>query len=189
VLTAHIGDGYVRGEGVGAMLLQRESSARRIYAHVVHAKSNTDGQKEQGITFPSGERQAQLIEEVYREARVNPADVAYVEAHGTGTKVGDPQEANAICEVFCRDREGTRHGVRPSPATPRSTPHRLGEVVDGTRGAGVGHRLHLQGDHRHGAGLHPRQPALQRAESLHSRPDGRFAACSSSRCRTVVCAW
>lgn len=57
-----------------------------------------------GITVPSGERQAQLLEEVYREAGVDPAQVVYVETHGTGTKVGDPQEANAICEVFCRER-------------------------------------------------------------------------------------
>src|SRR5689334_2169591 len=56
-----------------------------------------------GITFPSGERQAQLLEEVYREAGIDPAQVNYVETHGTGTKVGDPQEANAICDIFCRD--------------------------------------------------------------------------------------
>jgi fatty acid synthase len=44
------------------------------------------------------------LEEVYREAGIDPAQVNYVETHGTGTKVGDPQEANAICDVFCRDR-------------------------------------------------------------------------------------
>uniref|UniRef100_A0AC35TUX3 Carrier domain-containing protein n=1 Tax=Rhabditophanes sp. KR3021 TaxID=114890 RepID=A0AC35TUX3_9BILA len=98
------GDGYCRTEGVAAIFLQRCSKAKRIYATIVHAKSNTDGYKEQGITFPSGERQAILLEEVYREAEVNPNTVTYVEAHGTGTKVGDPQEANAICSVFCSDR-------------------------------------------------------------------------------------
>lgn len=114
-----------------AILLQRQSAARRIYATVVHAKSNTDGYKEQGtlqlvsktsyllhgivlyfalfqtvsgITFPNGERQTQLLREVYLEAGINTSNVVYVEAHGTGTKVGDPQEANAVCEVFCRDR-------------------------------------------------------------------------------------
>lgn len=59
-----------------------------------------------GITFPSGERQATLLEETYREAGIDPNTVEYVEAHGTGTKVGDPQEANAICEVFCSNRNG-----------------------------------------------------------------------------------
>ncbi|VDO39253.1 unnamed protein product [Haemonchus placei] len=99
------GDGYCRTEGVAAIYIQRKSKANRIYATVVHAKSNTDGYKEQGITFPSGERQAQLLEEVYNEAGVDPNTVYYVETHGTGTKVGDPQEANAICQVFCSNRK------------------------------------------------------------------------------------
>ena len=54
--------------------------------------------------MPSGEQQAVLLEEVYREAGINPRRVAYVEAHGTGTKVGDPQEAHAITKVFCKNR-------------------------------------------------------------------------------------
>ena len=58
------GYGYCRTEGVAAILLQKHSQAKRIYATVVHAKSNTDGYKEQGITFPVGERQAVLLEEV-----------------------------------------------------------------------------------------------------------------------------
>jgi fatty acid synthase len=58
-----------------------------VYATVVNARTNTDGHKEQGITYPSGKMQKQLIKEVYAEAGVNPADVVYVEAHGTGTKV------------------------------------------------------------------------------------------------------
>ncbi|EPB72575.1 Beta-ketoacyl synthase protein [Ancylostoma ceylanicum] len=99
------GDGYCRTEGVAAIFIQRKSKANRIYATVLHAKSNTDGYKEQGITFPSGERQAQLLEEVYNEAGVDPNSVYYVETHGTGTKVGDPQEANAICQVFCSNRK------------------------------------------------------------------------------------
>lgn len=53
----------------------------------MNAKTNTDGAKEQGITFPSGAIQKKLIQETYAEVSVNPADVAYVEAHGTGTKV------------------------------------------------------------------------------------------------------
>ncbi|KAL3097970.1 hypothetical protein niasHT_027515 [Heterodera trifolii] len=98
------GDGYCRTEGVSAIIIQRRSVARRIYATVVHAKSNTDGYKEQGITFPVGERQAVLLEEVYREAELDTNAVAYVEAHGTGTKVGDPQEAYAITQTFCQNR-------------------------------------------------------------------------------------
>ena len=59
-----------------------------------------------GITFPSGEIQKQLLQEIYSEACIRPSDVAYVEAHGTGTKAGDPQEVNTICDLFCKDRRG-----------------------------------------------------------------------------------
>ena len=98
------GDGYCRTEAVNAIFIQRKQVACRIYSIICHAKSNTDGYKEQGITFPSGERQAVLLEEVYSEAAVDPNTVGYVETHGTGTKVGDPQEAYAITQVFCSNR-------------------------------------------------------------------------------------
>jgi fatty acid synthase len=98
------GDGYCRTEAVNAIFVQRRAVAFRPYAIICHAKSNTDGYKEQGITFPSGERQAVLLEEVYSEANIDPNTVGYVESHGTGTKVGDPQEAYAITQVFCSTR-------------------------------------------------------------------------------------
>jgi len=59
-----------------------------------------------GITFPSGEVQKQLLQDVYAQACVDPSSVAYVEAHGTGTKAGDPQEVNTITDVFCKGRQG-----------------------------------------------------------------------------------
>nr|XP_018905067.1 PREDICTED: fatty acid synthase [Bemisia tabaci]XP_018905075.1 PREDICTED: fatty acid synthase [Bemisia tabaci] len=98
------GNGYVRSEAAVVIYLQRASQAKRIYATVVNAKTNTDGSKEQGITFPSGQMQKKLIKETYAEVGINPADVAYVEAHGTGTKVGDPQEVNSIADVFTKGR-------------------------------------------------------------------------------------
>lgn len=81
------GNGYVRSEAAVVIFLQKSSASKRVYATVVNAKTNTDGNKVQGITFPSGEMQMKLIKEVYSEANVDPRDVAYVEAHGTGTKV------------------------------------------------------------------------------------------------------
>ena len=98
------GDGYCRTEAIAAIFIQRKAMARRIYASIVHAKSNNDGYKEQGITCPLGERQAALLGEIYREANVDPNCVYYVECHGTGTKVGDPQEAHAITQIFCTNR-------------------------------------------------------------------------------------
>ncbi|CAH2091553.1 unnamed protein product [Euphydryas editha] len=100
------GRGYVRSEAVVAVLLQRRGAARRVYATVRGARMNTDGAKEQGITFPSGAMQRSLAEETFAEAGLRPQDVVYVEAHGTGTKVGDPQEVNAIADLFCKDRKG-----------------------------------------------------------------------------------
>ncbi|XP_023934577.2 fatty acid synthase [Bicyclus anynana] len=98
------GRGYVRSEAAVAVLLQRRGVARRAYCAVRGARTNTDGAKVQGITFPSGDMQRRLAEETFREAGLRPRDVAYVEAHGTGTKVGDPQEVNAIAELFCAGR-------------------------------------------------------------------------------------
>jgi len=57
-----------------------------------------------GVTYPSGAAQKELLKEVYAEVDVNPADVSYMEAHGTGTKTGDPEEVNAITDVFCAAR-------------------------------------------------------------------------------------
>merc|ERR1719309_1619296 len=99
------GNGYVRSEAAIAVFLQGNKAANRIYATVVHTKSNTDGNKSQGVTFPSGQVQKELLNEIYSEAGVLPTSVSYVEAHGTGTKVGDPQEINAIADVFCTGRE------------------------------------------------------------------------------------
>ncbi|KAI4493375.1 hypothetical protein M0802_009435 [Mischocyttarus mexicanus] len=100
------GKGYVRAEAAVVIFLQKSKDARRVYATVVNSKTNVDGNKIQGITFPNGDMQNKLIREVYSECGINPADVAYVEAHGTGTKVGDPQEVNSIVDVFCKNRKG-----------------------------------------------------------------------------------
>ncbi|CAB3365146.1 Hypothetical predicted protein [Cloeon dipterum] len=98
------GNGYVRSEAAVVIYLQKASVSKRVYATVVNARTNTDGNKEQGITFPSGAMQKRLITETYAEAGVSPSEVVYVEAHGTGTKVGDPQEVNSIADVFCKGR-------------------------------------------------------------------------------------
>lgn len=100
------GRGYVRSEAAVAVLLQRRRDCRRLYCVVRGARTNTDGHKAQGITYPAGAAQRRLAEETFAEARLRPRDVVYVEAHGTGTKVGDPEEVNAIADLFCADRDG-----------------------------------------------------------------------------------
>ncbi|KAK0083564.1 hypothetical protein PV325_008602 [Microctonus aethiopoides] len=98
-------NGYARSEAITVLLLQKFKNAKRIYATVVHGKTNCDGFKEQGITFPSVESQKSLLEEFYKECRVPPDSLEYVEAHGTGTYVGDPEELNAIDSIFCTGRK------------------------------------------------------------------------------------
>ncbi|XP_046739716.1 fatty acid synthase-like [Diprion similis] len=98
------GNGYCRSEALCAIYLQKSKDAKRIYAHVVHSKTNCDGYKEEGITFPSSTMQLVLLEQFYEECKVLPSDLAFLEAHGTGTKVGDPAEVNAIEKVFCPGR-------------------------------------------------------------------------------------
>ncbi|XP_046609412.1 fatty acid synthase-like isoform X1 [Neodiprion virginianus] len=98
------GNGYCRSEAVCTIYLQKSKDARRIYAHVVYTKTNCDGYKEEGITFPSSRMQRVLLEQFYEECKISPSNLAFLEAHGTGTKVGDPAEVNAIEKVFCPGR-------------------------------------------------------------------------------------
>ncbi|RLU17245.1 hypothetical protein DMN91_011314 [Ooceraea biroi] len=98
-------DGYVRSEAVVAVYLQKAKDARRIYGTVIGTKINNDGYKPQGITYPSGKMQNQMLREVYSEAKIDPADVVYVEAHGTGTELGDFEEVNSIDKMFCENRK------------------------------------------------------------------------------------
>lgn len=79
-------NGYVRAEGICALLLQKQKDAKRIYCTVVHAKTNADGYKDEGITYPSGEAQFELLTEFYEECGIPPNQLSFLEAHGTGKK-------------------------------------------------------------------------------------------------------
>ena len=96
-------NGYVRGEGAGAVLLKPLSQAIAdndpIYAVIRGTGVNQDGHTH-GLTVPSQEQQEALLRQVYGQANIAPEQVLYIEAHGTGTPVGDPIEANAIGNVL-----------------------------------------------------------------------------------------
>ena len=81
------GDGYARSEAVCIIFLQKAGDAKRVYAKLVHAKTNCDGYKEEGINFPSRLLQTQLMEKFYEECHMTPASVEFIEAHAPGTKV------------------------------------------------------------------------------------------------------
>ena len=102
-------DGFVRGEGCGAVLLgvsdRPIQALRRVYANIAGSAINEDG-KTASLTIPSGERQTELLRRVQEVSDVRPEQIVYVEAHGTGTPVGDPIEAKSISEAV----RGTRRG-------------------------------------------------------------------------------
>ncbi|CAG7819038.1 unnamed protein product, partial [Allacma fusca] len=100
------GQGYVRSEAVVALYICRKDIAKRSYASIVGVRTNSDGYKTEGASYPSKIMQQKLLTELYTEANVNPLDVNYIEAHGTGTKAGDPEEVHALAEVFCKGRNG-----------------------------------------------------------------------------------
>lgn len=96
-------DGFVRGEGCGAVLLKRLSRATadgdRILCLVRGSASSQDG-RSNGLTAPNGVSQEAVIRAALKDARVGPQQIDYIEAHGTGTELGDPIEMRALADVF-----------------------------------------------------------------------------------------
>jgi surfactin synthase thioesterase subunit/3-oxoacyl-(acyl-carrier-protein) synthase/acyl carrier protein len=101
-------NGYVQGEGVGAIILKPLEKALedhdRIYAVIAGSAVNQDG-KTNGLTAPNGLQQEFLLKTAYQTANINPLDISYVECHGTGTFLGDPIEIQALGEVLGKKRD------------------------------------------------------------------------------------
>lgn len=97
--------GYTRAEAICVMYLQKAKDSKRIYTNLLYSKTNCDGYKEEGITFPSGKMQMKLLKEFYDDIDIPPNTVDFVEAHSTGTVVGDPEECRALDVVFCSGRD------------------------------------------------------------------------------------
>ena len=153
-------NGFVPGEGAGAVLLKRLDQALadgdQIRAVIRGSAVGNDGHT-MGITTPNLDAQVEVVEAALAAAGVRAADISYVEAHGTGTMLGDPIELKALERVF------------------RKATDERGFCAVGSVKTNIGHLLSAAGI----AGLVKTALALERETlpaTLHcDRPNPRFA--------------
>lgn len=96
-------DGFVIGEGGGALVLETEEHAlargAKIYAEI-RGCGNTDDAYHVTAPHPEGRGAIACMEQAIAEAGINPSDIGYINAHGTATNKGDTVEASSIKKVF-----------------------------------------------------------------------------------------
>ncbi|MGJ0606597.1 type I polyketide synthase [Cylindrospermopsis raciborskii] len=100
-------DGYVRGEGIGVVVLKLLSQAQadgdRIYAVIRGSGINHNGIGN-GLAAPNMQAQIALLQKVYQRVNIDPSSINYIEANGTATLIGDALEMKALGAVVGKDR-------------------------------------------------------------------------------------
>ncbi|HBF29366.1 non-ribosomal peptide synthetase [Rhizobium sp.] len=175
-------DGFVAGEGVGAVilkpLLQAVMDGDRIYG-VIRGSAINSGGRSSGYTVPRTSAQADVIEAALRQARIDPRTISYVEAHGTGTPLGDPIEIAGLSKAFAQ-------GHDPEILAVNGTPR--GEIALGSLKSNIGHLESAAGI----AGLTKVLLQFQHgqiAPSLHAdvlNPEISLEDSPFSLCRTLI---
>lgn len=98
-------NGYVKGEGVGVLVLKpldkAEADGDPIYGVILGSAENHGGHAN-SLTAPNPDAQAELIVKAYEDAGVSPSSVRMIETHGTGTELGDPIEIDGLKNAFKR---------------------------------------------------------------------------------------
>ena len=101
-------DGTGGGEGVIAVLLKPLHQALKdedtICAVIKGSAVNNDGNSA-GMTVPNADAQAELIDQAWKDAGIDPRTIRFIEAHGTGTRLGDPIEIDGITKAFAKYTE------------------------------------------------------------------------------------
>ncbi len=132
-------NGYVRGEGVGMLMLKRLKDAQRdgddIYAVVKGAAENHGG-RTTSLTAPNPNAQAAVIRRALDDAGVELHRVGYIECHGTGTELGDPVEISGLKTVAkaCLDADAATGKQETYPCYLGSIKSNIGHLE---YGAGV----------------------------------------------------
>ncbi|MCK9395482.1 MAG: SDR family NAD(P)-dependent oxidoreductase [Methylobacter sp.] len=96
-------NGYVRSDGVGAVLLKSLKRAERdgdTILAVIRGSAENHGGMSTSLTAPNPKAQASLIVEAHQKANIDPRSIGYIECHGTGTSLGDPIEINGLKMAF-----------------------------------------------------------------------------------------